>query len=243
METELQLGIHAVHRRDYLVAVRHLQVACLQQPGEVVPMLYLGAAFRGARQLPDAQRAFMEVARMQPREVLAFYNLGAILVEAGSPEQARSAFERALAIDPAHRETQAALAALASRTPQPAPPPLLPHVPGAAPRPAAAAPIGPTANHGPAAGGYLMSTVDLSGPAVREITPEASAGEGSKLVLAVLATLLAVVVAIFVIFRPTLPEPTQGVAPRPPEEAIPAGAAGGAARGGATPGTAVRPPK
>jgi Tfp pilus assembly protein PilF len=72
----------------------------------------LGMVLGGAGHNDDAADAFRKAIERDPKSARYAYNLGLVLLRAGKPD-ARAAFERALALDPAFRPARDRLAELA----------------------------------------------------------------------------------------------------------------------------------
>ena len=72
----------------------------------------LGTALLAAADLPAAAAQFEAALRLNPVEVAALGNLGVVRQQQGRTSEARSLFERILAVDPGSAQARAALAAL-----------------------------------------------------------------------------------------------------------------------------------
>ncbi len=102
----MHLGILAIGRRDYETAEAYLKEACdiKEDPGG---FSLLGVALRNNRKPAEAEEAYRNALRIDPRYEEAYFNLG-VLLRFERPAEAQAAFRAALELDPtfgcAHRE-------------------------------------------------------------------------------------------------------------------------------------------
>jgi tetratricopeptide (TPR) repeat protein len=104
-----QLGAAHYQRGDFVAAASSLQDALALRPDDPVLNNELGRALCGVGDFDGAIVAFRAAIDQSPPSRLLWYNLGKALKTHSLAEQAREAFERALACDPGYTEARGAL--------------------------------------------------------------------------------------------------------------------------------------
>jgi hypothetical protein len=145
-------GARLLQAGDFDAALRLLQQAVAENPGDGRAHGYLGICHARRGDLPTALLSLQEAARLQPQDPGASYNLAMGLCQAQRLPEARAAVERTLALNPEHANAQQLLARIRAAQPStpspsaPSPPPVgdASGVPAAGASPYGAAP-GPTA--------------------------------------------------------------------------------------------------
>jgi tetratricopeptide (TPR) repeat protein len=63
-------------------------------------LLDLGLVYASLSRLPEAERAYRELLKIEPQHAIALHNLGNLMVKRGQPERAIELYRRAVAADP-----------------------------------------------------------------------------------------------------------------------------------------------
>lgn len=141
--TVLKQALEALEANRPADAVQQLRLQLNQDPGNPLVLAMLGVAFTRTGELEEAVEALDRAHYLEPDNPQILVDYGNALLAAGRDQSARSRFEAALRLDPAHQGALRSLAELYQRlatrpaagAPQAAPPP-----PRPAPRPATALP-------------------------------------------------------------------------------------------------------
>jgi small glutamine-rich tetratricopeptide repeat-containing protein alpha len=93
-------GFRAVERKNYPAAIRLYTAAANLEPDKAEPMSNLGVALERSGQPAEAERAFREAIRREPRSARAWSSLGARLWADKKWTDSADSFSAAAAIDP-----------------------------------------------------------------------------------------------------------------------------------------------
>lgn len=99
---EVNLALLAEGRGELTQAAAHFEAARRAAPGDFVPWLGLGRLAARERRYDAAHELLLEAARLEPRSVEAWSDLGGVALARGDLAGAREALERALVLDPGH---------------------------------------------------------------------------------------------------------------------------------------------
>lgn len=105
-------GIQALQSGHLAQAIDLLNQALRQNPNDALTATYLGIAHCRQKDFETGIPMLTQATQLQPANATFQYNLAVGLYQAGRKEEAKAAFERALAIDPHHAQAQAALTKL-----------------------------------------------------------------------------------------------------------------------------------
>jgi Flp pilus assembly protein TadD len=99
-EAMSQLGILASVMNMPQLAVKLLRQAVSVRPNAPDYHMNLGEALRGVGDMAGAEAAYRETLRLSPRDAGAMSLLGFVIAQQGRTEEAKAAFNAALAIEP-----------------------------------------------------------------------------------------------------------------------------------------------
>ena len=97
-------------RGDSPGAVDLYERARALMPTHIHVLVNLAALYRASGRLQEARDALGKALQVDPRFAMAHHNLGNVLADLGDPSAARSAYERAAALDPDYPDPVASLA-------------------------------------------------------------------------------------------------------------------------------------
>lgn len=98
----LASAVVAEQQQDHLGAQRLYETAVKVAPTDIQAVTLLAAFYYRIRRLQDAARWFKEAVRLQPSMPDHFFNLGKVLNDLGSHDEAEVQYQAALAISPNH---------------------------------------------------------------------------------------------------------------------------------------------
>lgn len=101
----LASAVAAEQKQDYPGAQHLYETAVKMAPTDVQAVTLLAAFYYRIKRLRDAMRWFKEAIRLQPNMPDNFFNLGKVLNDLGSHEEAETQYKAALAINPGHMLT------------------------------------------------------------------------------------------------------------------------------------------
>jgi len=130
MASSRDQGLQSLQSGDVAGAIQQLEAACAADGTDYLAHIYLGAAYSQANRTMDAIQVLTRSVELQPSNAQGRYNLGLAMERGGFTEQAATAYEQAIMLQPDYPKAREALqrikggAAIAAPAPtqQPAPP-------------------------------------------------------------------------------------------------------------------------
>lgn len=108
-----QNAIAAIERQDFPAAEQLLRAQLKLQPNDAETLSLLGIALDQQRRFPEAREFHRRAVAAAPRSTAALYNFANSMLAAGDEKSAQELLLRAIAVDPADRSANLALAQLA----------------------------------------------------------------------------------------------------------------------------------
>lgn len=115
-QAHLRLGYVLSERGDCAAALPHFKAAVVARMPTADPHLGLAACLVQRRDLPAAEQALDEGARVEPGNPVVLANQGIVRSDGGRPAQAISPLQQALQVDPDFHQARFALAIAYART-------------------------------------------------------------------------------------------------------------------------------
>lgn len=130
MPQDFETGIEALRNGDTTTAIAALERATREDSTNYEALAHLGSAYVQAGRHSEAAHVLLQAVQLRPSDARARYNFGVALQKAGWNDQAKTAYEQALTLQPDYLQAQQALATLAPQQRYaPQTPPNLPPMP------------------------------------------------------------------------------------------------------------------
>jgi Flp pilus assembly protein TadD len=109
MPGDRDLGLQSLQSGDVAGAIQQLEAACASNGSDYMAHIYLGAAYSQANRTMDAIRVLTRSVELQPANAQGRYNLGLAMERGGFTDQAATAYEQAIQLQPDYPKAQEAL--------------------------------------------------------------------------------------------------------------------------------------